>query len=133
MSKPKKLIAISPEQYQVLMDRIDEVSNVKKPESAVEKKLSSLDEEMNEILHNDKLSEYEKMMAYSQAMQRYMEFLKQEQTSPETHAVITPSPPAQLIHENSKADDDDDKKKKVKKSKKTNQQLRNSKLNSRLG
>lgn len=94
MSKPKKLIAISPEDYRVLLDRVEEVSKMKASETPVEKKLSSLDAKMNEILNNNTLSDWDKLMAYTQVMQDYMEYSKQDTAEPtrgtQPHVLITP-------------------------------------------
>ena len=96
MSKPKKLLAISPEQYRLLMDRIDEVCQMK-TETPIQRKISMLDSKMEEILNDESMSDWDKMQAYSNAMREYMEFHKQEKTDVEVHpqlpqVMVTPSP-----------------------------------------
>ena len=107
MSKPRKLVAISADDYRILLDRIDEVSRMKPKETPVEKKLSSLDKKMNDILANDSLTEYQKLMAYSQVMRDYMEYTKQDQNehSSAPNVIVTPplnEPPLKEIKKDRK-------------------------------
>ena len=86
----RKLIAISPEQYALLMDKATDPLLAKSNKTPVERKLTELDKEISKILNDPNLSAWERIQQYKNAMQQHLEFSKQEKANL-PQVVITPS------------------------------------------